>query len=110
MKKLMLLAMFLIPITSFANPGEHHRDREHHEWHERGGHFGWGEFVGGLVLGGIIAHEVNGHYYDNNEEEVRRIRVCNDSPVVDRDGRYVYDQWGHMVIERRCHDEWIRDN
>ena len=109
MKKLLLLTALLMPLAATADH-EHRRDRDRHEWHERSNHFGWGEFVGGLVLGGIIVHEVNGHYYDNNEEEVRRIRVCNDSSVVDRDGRYVYDQWGHMVIERRCHDEWIRDN
>ena len=109
MKKLLLLAALLIPITSFADP-DHHRDRDHHEWHERGGHFGWGEFVGGLILGGIIAHEINGHYYDQDETEVRRVSVCNDYPVVDQYGRYVYDQWGHMITERRCHDEWVRIN
>ena len=106
MKKLILIAALLIPVVAAqADPGDHRHEREHREWHDRGGHFGWGEFVG---LGGIIAHKVNDHYYDNDEEEVRRISVCNDFLVVDRDGRYVYDQWGHMVVERRCHDEWVR--
>jgi len=109
MKKLILIAALLIPvIAAQADPGDHRHEREHREWHDRGGQWGWGEFVGGLILGGIIAHEVNGHYYDNDEEEVRRITICNDVPVIDAYGHYVFDQWGHMVVERRCHDEWVR--
>jgi len=106
MKKLLLIAALLIPFASaYAEPDRH---REHHEWHERGGRFGWGEFVGGIILGSIIAHEVNGHYYDNDENEVRRVPVCNEYPVIDQWGHYVYDNWGHMITERRCHDEWVR--
>ena len=108
MKKLLLIAALLIPFTTaLADPGEHHRDRDHHE---QGSHFGWGEFVGGLILGGIIAHEVNGHYYDEDESEVRPVSVCHDYPVIDQYGRYVYDNWGRMITERRCHDEWVRVN
>jgi len=108
MKKLLLILALTVPFATAQADPEHHHDRDHHEWHERGGHFGWGEFVGGIILGGIIAHEVGGHYYDNDEEEVRRVSVCNDYPVADQWGHYVYDQWGHMIIERRCHDEWVR--
>lgn len=108
MKKLLLLAALLVPFFSVSADPRDHKDRDHHEWHERGGHFGWGEFVGGLVLGGIIAHEVNGNYYDTNENEVQRVSVCNNYPVIDQSGRYVYDQWDHMITERRCHDEWVR--
>ena len=106
MKKLFLLMALFAAAPTLAHEPDHHR--EHREWHERGGNFGWGEFVGGLVLGGIIAHEINGHYYNRDEREVRRVTVCNDYPVVDQWGHYVYDQWGHMIIERRCHDEWVR--
>jgi len=108
MKKLLLILALTVPFAAVQADPEHHHDRDHHEWHERGGHFGWGEFVGGIILGGIIAHEVNGHYYDNDEQEVRRVPVCNDYPVVDQWGHYVFDNQGHMVIERRCHDEWVR--
>jgi len=102
MRKLLLMAALLVPLVGLADPREHRdHDREHHEWHERGGHFGWGEFVGGLVLGGIIAHEINGHYYDSDEYEVRRVTVCNDIPLFDQNGNYVR-------TERRCHDEWVR--
>jgi hypothetical protein len=112
MKKVLLSLMLMFTVVSPSLADPHHyrggevQEREHREWHERGGHFGWGEFVGGIILGGIIAHEVNGHYYDAEEQEVRQ--VCNDFPVVDAYGHYVYDNWGHLVVEKRC--QWVRVN
>jgi hypothetical protein len=108
MKKLLLIVALLIPFTSAYADHERREYREHREWHEQGNHFGWGEFVGGLILGGIIAHEVNGRYYDTDEHEVRRITTCYEYPVVDQYGHYVYDDWGHLMTERRCRDEWVR--
>jgi len=107
-KILALAALFAFATTAIADPNRNHHgyehDRDHHEWHDRGGHFGWGEFVGGIVLGGILAHEVSGRYYDNDEQEVRQI--CNDYPVVDQYGRYVFDNMGHLIVERRC--RWVQ--
>ena len=110
MKKLLLIAALMVPFaTASADPREHH-DRDHHEWHERGSHFGWGEFVGGLILGGIGAHEINGHYYNEDDDEVRRVTICRDVIVYDQWNHPVYDNWGRMITERRCHDEWVRVN
>lgn len=109
MKKVFLSLMLALAVvsTSAADPDwnqySHYRDRRHHEWHEREGHFGWGEFVGGIILGGILAHEVDGHYYNTDEQEVRK--VCNDFPVVDSYGHYMYDEWGHLLVEKRC--QWV---
>jgi hypothetical protein len=103
MKKLFLIAALLIPLSSFAGPREHHHEGGHHEWHERyGSGNGWA-FFGGLILGGIIAHEVDGHYYDQDDYEVRRITVCKDVPLYTRYG----DVYGY---ERQCHEEWVRVN
>jgi hypothetical protein len=100
-----LLAMLTITSTALADPyGRHYgynHDRDHHEWHERGGHFGWGEFVGGLILGGLIVHEVNGHYYDNDEQEVRQVNICENIPLFDMYGRVI-----HYYL--RCHREWVQ--
>lgn len=130
MKKLLLLSL-LISTVCLADPrreeAKHDRamrerdqvaamvggDRfhDHREWHEHGGHgFGWGEFVGGIILGGIIAHEVNGRWYDDSYHEVRRITVCEDVMVRDAWGNPVRDFYGNFVVTKRCHDEWVYVN
>jgi hypothetical protein len=102
MKKFILgVALVLFATAAIGDPYGHSHGREHNEWHQRGGHFGWGEFVGGIILGSIVAHQVDGHYYDNSEAEVRRITLC--------DNIYLYDQYGRFIrTERQCHDEWVR--
>jgi hypothetical protein len=108
MKKLILLAALLIPTLAIADPyyhnGWHGTHNPYHGWRERGNRgFGWGGFFGGIILGGIIVHEIDGQYYDENNIEVRRVLVCNDIPM--------YDQYGYIVrYEHRCHYEWIQVN
>jgi hypothetical protein len=101
MKKLMLIAALLMPLTTFADPGEHREHREHHEHYEGGNGAGW--FLGGLILGGIIAHEAEDHhYYDEQGYEVRRETVCVNVP-------YAYDRWGNVIsFTQQCHEEWVR--
>ena len=114
MKKLILFAALLVPTIATADPSEHREhdrgERHHREYHGGGNRFGWGELVGGMILGGIIAHEIDGRYYDNDRREVRRVTICNDYPIVDQYGRYVFDPYGRMITERRCHDEWVYVN
>jgi hypothetical protein len=102
MKKIILgLVLLSLSIPALADPGEHQRRGERYE-HEHHG-FGWGEFLGGVILGGIITHEVSGHYYDNDDYEVRRIVVCNNVPLFTPYG-VVY------AYQRQCHEEWVRIN
>jgi hypothetical protein len=105
MKKILLaFALTFVISSSLADPRD---QRDHHEWHERGDHFGWGEFVGGIVLGGIIAHEVSGHNYDTDEREVRRVTICDDVPLYDWRHIPIYDFHGNQVIVHKCRDEWV---
>ena len=94
MKKLFLLAFCLIPMLSYAD----------NEWREqRGQHRGarWGELVGGVILGGIIAHEIDGHWYNEDRDEVRRIVTCDTIALYDQNGNYV-------KTERVCRETWVR--
>jgi len=107
MKKL-ILGAFLLSFATLAladhdDWNRRGRDYDHHEWHEHNRGFGWGEFLGGIVLGGIIAHEVGGHYYDSQYNEIRQVTVCENVPI--------FDVYGNVIrFYQRCHQEWVRIN
>jgi len=106
------------PAVVQAPVQSHERERDHdyrpheREWHgdhdyDRGHHFGWGWFFGGILLGDILAHEIDGHWYDDYDREVIRVPVCRDEVVYDAWRQPIYDSWGRIVTRRVCHDEWV---
>jgi len=108
-KKIITVLIVSLSLTtvSVASPAAHHGHTNHelHELHEAHEHheghgFGWGGIFGAIVLGGIVAHEVDGYYYDTEDREVRRVVVCNDIPLYTRYG----DIYAYQHV---CHEEWV---
>lgn len=106
MKLKVLLLSFLLGIgltaTAYSDPEGH---RWHGSYHE--GHSGLA-FLGGLLLGGVLAHEIDGRYYDDYHREVVRVRECHPQQVVDSWGRLMYDRYGNPIMQEVCYDRWQR--
>ena len=73
----------------------------HHGWYHggvRGGWWGPGPILAGVVIGGVIMYDidVNAQPYPGYERRV----VCTPWTYM--------DQWGRQVTEQQCHIEWIR--
>ena len=109
LKVLLLSTLLSLTVLNLANADErregHSWHGQHHEYHGGDGRFGWG-LLGGLILGGIIANEVNGHYYDSYNREVVKVRVCFDAPTIDVYGRPMYDFYGRPLVHTVCEYRW----
>jgi hypothetical protein len=102
MFKKVLLSFILATsvITSVAVADEHGRFYGgHHGWyHGSHGWWGPGPILAGVIIGGILMHDID----------------VNTVPPPDYERRVVcvpwtyYDQWGRQITEQQCHVEWVK--
>jgi len=88
----LLIASSLLPAVSMAH--------EHH-----GGGHGMGWFLGGVLLGGLVAHEMDNNtivYQSPPGTGYQRITVCSDVIVT--------DVYGISRLIKQCHFEYVPIN
>ena len=96
-----ILALSLTSVTTACVAGPFHHEHfwgGHRGWAPyRGGWWGPGSVLAGVIIGGVIMHDidVNAQPYPGYTRTV----VCQPWTYI--------DQWGRQITEQQCHVEWV---